>query len=383
MTIVTFTGTIPDPIPGPPGVQGIQGLTGAQGPPGANGTNGTNGRDGVSPTIDLNTLAAAVAAILAGTVVTPPVVTPPPPPPPTGSCVQGSNSYVMSNIFDAKQYGKYLVQANNWGGTPGFLMWSNSEACWSAVSTATKDNGITGYPCVTRGWTQNQTPMQALSTKGTNDWTTKSGMGIAVPALTKANIHWEYSAPLNTGTTQATNNARNMALIDNYFHTTATPAATVWPPVVDLMIDQSIADQIINSTTYYELEAQAGHASLVTIGGNTYLVYVDDPDEASYHSTGGHTIHLFSAPVAQTGNNPNWGVQSATHDMAAIVRYFSQSNPVNDAGKPLLNYAGAAITSPLITPNLFYTSCNAGFEMDVGSPYKTTNFYIALPGETG
>ena len=294
-----------------------------------------------------------------------------------GNCTKAADAWVTTGIFDAKQFGDYVVNNNNWGGTPGQKLWANSASCWGVTDTATSDIGaVRSYPSVTRGWTQNGNVLVPLSTPGTNDWTTKSGLGIAVTQLTKAKVHWSFSAPTTTG-------LRWMGLQDIYFHDTPTPAYTAWPPVVDLMIDQSLGDEVVNSTTYYALVALQSHASKVTIGGNEYLIYVDNSGESAYHASGGHTIHLFNLPTAFSSDNGNtlWGTMNAVNDVAAIVKYLMQSHPLDDAGQPLLNAAGSVISSPLISTNLYLNAINSGWEIDDGTTFTTKSFCVAMQGE--
>jgi hypothetical protein len=294
-----------------------------------------------------------------------------------GNCAQNSTSYTTTGAYDSMQYGNYFVNNNNWGGTAGQKFWSNSKDCWGVTTTQTQDiQNITSYPSVTRGWSQNATAMQQASTAGTNDWTTKSGMGIAVTALTKAKIHWAFTAPTTSG-------IRWLGLQDIYFHKTNNPDPSEFPPFVDLMLDQAIADQVLGSTTYYAAEASASHGSTVTIGGNQYLVFIDDPDEAGYHQSGGHNIHLFNLPTAFTSNNALavWGSMDADNDLGAIVKYFMQSNPKDDAGKPLLNASGQTITSPLIASNLYLNAINSGWEIDNGTVFTNTAFCVSLQNE--
>ena len=101
---------------------------------------------------------------------------------------------------------------------------------------------------MTRGWSQNATIMQEA---GGNGWTVQSGMGIPVSQLTKAKVHWQFHAPTTSG-------IRWLGLMDNYFHSTNNPSPSQFPPVVDLMVDQSIADQVVNGSTFYALVAQQG-----------------------------------------------------------------------------------------------------------------------------
>jgi hypothetical protein len=148
------------------------------------------------------------------------------------------------------------------------------------------------------------------------------------------------------------------------------------------MIDQALADEILNSTTYYASGLNQAHASLVTISGITYAVDIDDPGEASYHSQGGHTIHLFRQPTAflPPSNNPNWGVQDGMTDLAAIIALFSQGAPKNDAGAVLLDASGQPV-SALIPATDYLTSINAGWEIDNGTPFINTAFCVAMQAE--
>lgn len=366
---VPFTGTIPTPPAGPPGPAGVQGAPGVA---------------GTSPT------AAAVAAALAAT---PSFVTAvaaamgsPVAPPPTGTVINATGT----NIYAHQQFGNYVFEADNWGNLPGEVADVVSEANWTITAPAsnTDTGSIRAYPHVTRGWMEDQTAMAALSTPGTNDWTTKCGMGIQLSNLTKCKAYWSMSAPQNTQTAQTTNNAgaaRWMGLKDIYFHAVATPAPTDWPPLIDLMIDQALADEIINSTTFYRYNLMKDHGFTVTIGGNTYNGYIDDPSEATYHATGGHTLHLFLTPTAfQEGNNlANWGQGTATDDIAAIIKYFSVANPVDSSGAPILDASDNLVSYPIFLPSMFLTAVNQGWEIDVGTLFTTTGLSVVMQNEAG
>jgi hypothetical protein len=173
-------------------------------------------------------------------------------------------------------------------------------------------------------------------------------------------------------------------LQDIYFHKTATPAYTEFPPFVDLMIDQALGDQKVNSTTYYALVASMDHASEVTIAGVKYLIYLDDNGESAYHQSGGHTIHLFNAPTSfnPPSGNTQWGTRDGVNDVCAIVKYFLQASPKNDAGKILMFANGNPVTSPLISTALYLTAINSGWEIDQGTAFETTAFAIAMQGES-
>jgi hypothetical protein len=297
-------------------------------------------------------------------------------PPPTtgGPCAKSSSSWTTTGAFDSKAYGNYFVNNNNWGGTPGQQFWSNDENCWGVTTSATSDRSAIGsYPSVTRGWSQNATIMQQ---QGGNSWTVKSGMGVPVSQLTKAKVHWSFKAPTSSG-------IRWLGLMDNYFHSTNSPSPSQFPPVVDLMVDQSIADQVVNSSTYYALVAQQDHGTTVTISGVQYVVYIDDPDESAYHSSGGHTIHLFRTPSAFTTNSPLaiWGTNDGVTDLAAIVKFFMQSSPKGDNGQVLKTASGSTVSSPLISSGLYFNAINAGWEIDDGTSFTNTGFCVAMQSE--
>lgn len=428
---VTVTGTAVVTIPAPiPGATGPMGPAGPQGP---GGLDGAPGKDGVSPPScaqDPACIAAVAAAIgaatpptcgAAPTTTTATIACPAgytgswqqttsyqstnapacwtavlnPTSAPAGACTpvvvtgcaKGSGSTSTSGAYDSKKYGNYFVNNNNWGGTKGQSVWSNSPDCWGFTTTQSADIGsISSYPSVTRGWSQNATAMQAA---GGNAWTVKSGMGIQVTALTKAKVHWAFQAPTTpTG-------IRWMGLEDIYYHKTNNPAPTEFPPVVDLMIDQSLSDQICCDTTFYGYEIGHNDGSKVTLGGNTYNVYIDAPDEDSYHQTGGHNIHLFLLPTSFDSNNqnPNFGQQNSVTDLAAITKYFMQSNPVDDAGKPLMIahrdktnttplIPAVPVTTPLIASSLYLNAINAGIEVDNITTFTNTAFCVAMQSES-
>jgi hypothetical protein len=311
--------------------------------------------------------------------VVPPAVVPPAVVPPTltaaAPCsLSGVVSYVTSNAFDAQPFGNYLLNNNNWGGTPGQVLSANGPGCWGVITTAVTDRlGIGSYPSVTRGWTQNQTYLTQLSTPGTNDWTTKSGMGIPVAAVTKARVHWAFTAP------PAPN--RWSALMDIYFHKTNAPDASMFYPQLDLMVEPAIADQVnSDGTTYYGSVITANHGTQVTIGGNTYSVYVDNPSQ-QFNQPGGHTIEMFMTPNSiTTPGQAVWGANDSVTDVAAIIRFWMQTNPTDDAGNVILNAAGAPV-GQVITPDLYLNVINAGFEIDDGTAFTTTAFCVAMQNE--
>jgi len=299
----------------------------------------------------------------------------------SSGCAQNSSSYTTTGAFDSTDFGNYVVNNNNWGGTPNQKLWANDQNCWGVTTSATTEqNSVSSYPSVTRGWSQNGDIMQQLSTAGTQDWTTKSGMGVQVSAITKAQIHWAFTAPTTVPN-------RWLGLMDIYFHSTNSPSYTQFPPVVDLMIDQSIMDQPLSdqptaTSTFYAATASQDHATVVTLGGVKYVVYIDDSDEVAYHSSGGHTIHLFTAPTTfSDGTGPSWGTHDGRHDLKAIINYFMQANPKDDSGNALKFANGSTVTSALISSSLYLNAINAGWEIDVGTSFTNTAFCVAMQSE--
>lgn len=311
------------------------------------------------------------------------------PPAPTASTCQSSAATWtvadnVNNIFAAKAFGNYIVSNNDWTNTRGQTLWAVDGNCWGVNTTWTdQTNGnVISFPNVSRGWTQNGTMMQQLSTPGTNDWTTKSGMGVNVAALTKAKVHWTFDAPISSGW-------RWLGLMDVYFHQTATPSYTEFPPFVDLMIDQSLMDQILQGQsptgpyyTYYSAVASQSNPSVKTLGGVKYLIYIDNSGESSFHQTGGHTIHLFQTPTQYTDQiGAHWGAMDGRHDLKAIIDFFRQSNPTDDSGQPLKFADGTFVTSPLIPDTLYLTSAQAGWEIVSGQTFTNSAFCIAMQNE--
>ena len=292
-------------------------------------------------------------------------------------CARTKDSWVTTGQFDSKRFGDFILNNNNWGGTPNQEFWADSASCWGVTTSAEKGRGgIGSYPSITRGWSQNQGIFQQLSTADRNDWTTKAGLGIKVGEIKKAKLHWSFEAPSAPQT-------RWMALIDVYFHRTRTPSPAEFPPFTDLMINPALADQVFGDgrTTYYQAVAKRARATYVTLGGVRYLVYIDEPGENSYHQPGGHTIHLFRTPTTNEKAGPNWGSKTSTTDIKAIVDFFRQDNPRDDSGKELRDASGREITSALLPPGLFLTSINAGFEIDTGLSFMTKDFCLSLQDE--
>lgn len=289
----------------------------------------------------------------------------------------------VSTKYSSKAFGKYVVSNNSWNSNSGQNIWAVDGNCWGVTTNFTNQSGgsILTFPSVSRGWNQNGTIMQQLSTNGTQDWTTKSGMGIKVDQLTKAKVRWAFDAPRTTGW-------RWLGLMDVYFHKTPNPSYTEFPPFIDLMIDQAIMDQILTGqpaqkSTYYAYVASENNPFIKTLGGVQYLIYIDEPDEASFHQTGGHTIHLFQLPTqySNPGTMAFWGALDGRHDLKAIIDYFRQANPTDDSGNPIKNATGTTITSALITDDLYLTSAQAGWEIVSGTSFTNTAFCVSMQNE--
>ena len=302
---------------------------------------------------------------------------------PQAACTKSPASWVSTNAYDWKAFGSYTVQNNSWGGAAGLVTWANSSDCWGVTSSQTSEVfNISGAPGVQRGWSQNCATFMG---KGGGSWTVQSGMGIQVSALTKEKIHWAFSAPA------AYPASRWNALIDTYFWAGSAPTSCSsdrheWnSKIIDLMVVQQVNDQVLANGSYYAGVAGANHATTVTIAGSTYLTYVDNPNQA-FNAPGGHTIEMFLAPTA-FGQPVNaqalalWGSNDAVTDLAAIIKFWSQPNPKDDAGKPILYGNGTAITTPVISPSYWLGETYLAFEQDYGQPFVTSEACIAMQNE--
>ena len=324
------------------------------------------------------------------------------------ACAQNANSlvwtfppsnnqynYANSNPATGASFGNYVIQMDDWPGG-NQTMWINDQNCWGTTTSVTTDNGLPVIaPQVIRGWMYNGTPMMALSTPGTYDWTTKSGMGIQVSALTKAKAHWAVSVPAATYPA-----ARWDALLDVFFHkvpnpntqagTNAVGASTYgWNPQVDLMIMHSLVD-----SGYFKQLCQQNNAQIVTLGGISYVVIVDVGGPFN-QANGGHTIMMFARPTALSdpGTTYQWGNLTATHDLNAIIKYWMQTNPLDDSGNPMKYGSsgwsplkGQPVTSAMIDPSWYLTAVNGDFEVNyapaTGNPtWSTTDFWVAVQNE--
>lgn len=296
-------------------------------------------------------------------------------------------NFANKNTTSGVSFGNYIVAIDDWNSVTA-TEWVNSQACWSATAptSTTEANTIRFAPNVTRGWIYNATAMNTLSTAGTQDWTTKSGMGIQLSSLTKAKARWAMTIP-----TTAYPASRWDALMDVFFHTMQLPTQTNgWYPEVDMQIIQSQMD-----SGYYAAIASSNGAQLVTLGGVGYVVIVDVM--GSFNQTGGHTITMFarptsfSDPTATPSGGFLWGGTDITHDLHAIIQFWMQSNPLDDSGAPIhfgnigWNTAkGQAITSPILQPTWYFTAVNGDFEIDYGdgvTPWTTTQFWVSVQNE--
>lgn len=72
---------------------------------------------------------------------------------------------------------------------------------------------------------------------------------------------------------------------------------------------------------------------------------------------------------------------NSRHDIKAIIDYFRQPSPKNDAGQGLVYANGTAVTTSLITNDLYLNAINAGWEIDIGTQFTNTAFCVAMQNE--
>lgn len=301
-----------------------------------------------------------------GATVTPPPQTGDPNPPATADCVLDGIA-PLPGLFDSKKLANGYSVSNNDFGATGQLLRVKSAGCWGFTANLTTERGgNASYPSATRGWVQNGAGVS---------------LAVKVSDLTSANMHWAFVSP-SVQTTGAP--LRWQALADIYFHAKPNPAGGAdFPPTVDLMVNQAIFDQASGNgahPSFYGFTAAKNHPFRVTFGGIAYLGYIDSPDEVSFHSAGGHNIHLLQLPEP-TSAPWHWGGFDARTDVGAMVQKFSHANPTDDAGAPIMNSAGQIVTDALISPAWFLSAVNAGVETDVIQSYTNTAFCVQLPGE--
>jgi len=156
-----------------------------------------------------------------------------------------------------------------------------------------------------------------------------------------------------------------------------------------------------------------GTWSKKTINGITYMVSVNMQDPGTYGSgtkawvgSGGtqNMVSMFVLPTYPTSASGSksylWGSSSVTHDLGGIISWLSQTQTISgvtgifdDSGNRLWDNVGnKSVSTALISPSLYLTGMNAGYEVvDVttagraysnNSLFNTTNYWVALPGET-
>jgi len=328
------------------------------------------------------------------------------------ACAQGASSIVYSYnstngqgsyVYSYVNQGVYNLIFDDWGPQSGTLtQWINGPGCWGESVTNTADLGVPGSsPGVSRGWSNDATILQALSTAGSPsapNWTTLSGLGLAVSAITKVHVKWSMSVPTvpNAGDTVS----RWDALIDIYFHTAAegapNPPASAWFPHIDLQImqmlmDSPLAGQPAGQGGYFAYVMSNNHPWIKTIGGVTYIGVID---AFHYNQPGGHTITMMPEPTIAT--NPGtaellWGQPSMVHDVGGIIAWLSQQDPTDDSGAPVqVNTSSgpvpaSSLSAPVIPPSIYLSAITSGFEVDFGSAgnnqWTTTGYWVAVQNE--
>lgn len=211
----------------------------------------------------------------------------------TASCHSSMSTWTPdpTQAFSVNKFGaKYAVQNNRWGTSSGQSIWAKDQNCWGVDTSwaMSPDTQVKSYPSVVRGWLHNGAmsavgQLSIFSTPGTQDWTWNgSGMGIPLTALSQAKARWSFSPPTASG-------LRWGALMDVYFHRTREPDYNSgWQPAIDLMINQAVMDQAITSsdwrkTTFYAYVASGANPSVVTLGGNSYMIYIDEGGDIDFH----------------------------------------------------------------------------------------------------
>lgn len=285
-----------------------------------------------------------------------------------------SHEFDFASRADDAAFGKYIVAFDNWNGATA-TMWVNDPRCWGVTAArATEAGTVLFAPSVTRGWIYHATAMNRLSDPGTQNWTTKSGMGLRLSALRHARVHWRVEAPLALYP-----RTRWDALIDVFVHTMREPTqANGWFPQVDLQIIQQQMD-----SGYYAALLATRHGFNVTLGGNRYSVLIDVA--GPFNQPGGHTITLLARPNEWAdGTGKLWGAAAQTHDLAAILAYFQQARPLDDNGAVVRKGDGVAVTAPLLSPDWYLTAVNGDLEIDYGegaSQWGTRDFWVAVQDE--
>jgi len=344
----------------------------------------------------------------------------------------------------------YESRYDNWENDSTLQTWFTSVGCWAASTAKAYTANPTGSsPGVTRGWSNAynyQTGVGYFSTM-----TTAANMGYQLANLPTARVHWSMNVPSQSNsltenyptiTGGATPAGVWDALLDLYFMTAnqgtvstingvsrlnpnsgscPSPAGScvpAWFPWVDLQIMQMTSDAAPGG--YFESLAANANAFYITLGGITYAGVLDS---AVFNQPGGHTVTLFPLGVLTSSTvtvgmgtcsaaktvvknllsgskaTSLMGMPSATHDVAAIWKYFANSSaPVDDCGKTLVENSGAAVTNlPIVPSTLYFSAINPGYELYGGAgsfsatgaftpaaaplQWMTNNFWSTLPGE--
>jgi len=344
---------------------------------------------------------------------------------PTTSCSNNNGSSVTG-----KCYGNYAVQPNAYNNLPpntNYSMWSQSASCWG-INMDMPTNSSNSYwsaPLVTRGFSFGYS--KPLIANGGNLVSTLNSTyaGSATPCpaggtSSSVCVKWAMSVPgvaSQTSINDSTHTYSNWnALLDIYFHDTANPSNSTYKAKFDLQIYQMVMDWVSSGPNWsnWIVGVAWGNRPYTTktIGGVTYLVAVNMQDPGTYEYgnsnawvgySGGtlDMVSMFVLPTIPTGSSSYlWGSPSVTHDVGGIIKWLSTTETRNgvtgifdDAGVLLKDYqrSGRNITTPLISPSLYLTGLNAGFEVvnankSTGganqSLFTTTNYWVALPGET-
>lgn len=296
-----------------------------------------------------------------------------------------------ADLFAWQNFGNYNLSMNLWTGNGGATsqLQGNGPASWQFTSTKTTETDTPyGGPNASRGWVDNGAILQALGA----DWTTKSGMGIQISALTKCHVKWNISTPTPVASTAP--GSRWDALIDTYFHTVANPPATAYYPEADLQImqmgmDAYFADQAAENSGYYAWLYNTSKSKFrKTIGGNTYAGAIQ---LGTFNQPGGVTITLFPDPFMGDGSGSSllWGQQNMVHDLGSIIQWLATpTGPLDDSGNAVKNSSGVAYTGPILNPAWFITVVSAGFEVDFGAgsganaTWATNDFWVSMQNET-
>lgn len=312
--------------------------------------------------------------------------------PPAGGAAQSQltslsgNAYVLhgpstGNAGPFSYYGpvdsQYIAILNNWG-TANYAMWVKDHAEWAilGMTQRTDLNFVNCAPGMVRGWINSPDILAAMSGGDPTSWTVDSGMGLKLSDITKAKIGVGGSAP--------TTGCRYDRLLDIYYHDTNTPLGTEFPSLTDLSIFINFVDN-----GYYQAVAGVSGAR-VTIGGVKWWVVVDFPAGAPFHQPDGHYLLLLARPDSLGDGIPEvgeWGLRTAEIDLHAIQQYFMQSNPLDDAGSPLINKTtNLPVTSPLLTPDIYLNTVTQLMELDFtgrfDDEYRSDTFWVAMNGET-